>query len=119
MCRITSSNTLVGILAIIALSLILASTAVATTHNSLHSVILAGTTVPPATLSPATLGFGNQLGGTTSAAKTATLKNAQTVPLTISSIAISGGTAPADYARGGTVQSVPRRLVPARAAVLP
>jgi hypothetical protein len=42
------------------------------------------------TLSPATLAFGNQVEGTTSAAKTATLQNAKSGALTITSIAVTG-----------------------------
>ncbi len=62
---------------------------------------LSGTGVAPATLSAATLAFGNQAEGTTSAAKTETLANAQTTPLTITDITVSGtfartgGTCPA------------------------
>ena len=75
------------------------------------SITLRGTGVAPVTLSPASLGFGNQVAGTTSAAKTETLKNVQTVPLTITGIAVSGpfvqtgGTcplSPATLAGGGS-----------------
>src|SRR5271154_414018 len=51
---------------------------------------LSGTGVSPVTLSPTSLGFGNQFVNKTSAAKTVTVKNYQTVPLTISSISTSG-----------------------------
>ncbi len=63
-----------------------------------------------ASLTPATLSFGNQGLNNPSAAKKATLKNEQTGPITISSIAISGGTAPADYAWGGTCPISPNTL---------
>jgi hypothetical protein len=62
------------------------------------------------TLTPATLSFGNQGLNNTSAVKTATLENEQTGPLTISSIVISGGTAPADYAWGGNCPLSPNTL---------
>jgi hypothetical protein len=53
------------------------------------------------TLTPATLAFGNQAQGTTSATKTATLKNPLAKPLTITGIAVSG-----DFAQtGGTCPS--------------
>jgi hypothetical protein len=74
------------------------------THSATTSpqtVALTGTGVAPATLSSANLAFGNQAEGTTSAAKTETLTNAQVTALTISDIAVSGsftrtgGTCPA------------------------
>src|ERR1017187_8692416 len=63
------------------------------------------------TLAPSTLAFGNQIQETTSAPKTAALKNILTAPLTIPSIAVTGncpqtgGTcplSPAKLARGPT-----------------
>src|ERR1022692_1899397 len=63
------------------------------------------------TLAPSTLAFGNQIQETTSAPKTAALKNILTAPLTITSIAVTGnftqtgGTcplSPAKLARGAT-----------------
>jgi hypothetical protein len=75
--------------------------------NSPQLVALTGTGVPPVTLLPASLGLGTQPEGTTSVAKTVTLKNLQTAPLTISSIAISGT---ADYAVGGTCPQSPNTL---------
>ena len=74
--------------------------------TSPQTVSLTGTGVAPVDLTPATLGFGNQLEGTTGTAKTATLKNAQAVPLTINSISVNGafgrtgGTCPSS---GGTL----------------
>jgi YD repeat-containing protein len=62
--------------------------------NSPQTVPLTGSGVLAAALTPATLSFGSQVVGTTSVAKVATLKNNQTVTLTISSIATSG-----DYAQ--------------------
>ena len=63
-------------------------------------------------LTPSTLSFGNQLVNQSSAAMSATLKNTQAVPLSISSIAISGGTAPADYVAGGNCPLRPSTLGP-------
>jgi len=78
--------------------------------NSPQSVALTGTGIAPVTLLPASLSFGILAEGTTSAAQTVTLKNAQSVPLTISRIAISGGTAPADFASGGNCPVSPSSL---------
>jgi len=78
--------------------------------NSPQSLALTGSGVLPVTLAPSTLGFGSQAEKTTSAAKTVIVKNMQTVPLTISAIAISGGTAPADYAWGGNCPISPNTL---------
>ena len=58
--------------------------------NSPQTVSLTGTGVLPATLTPASLAFGNQVVGISSASKAATLKNNQTSALTISSITTSG-----------------------------
>ncbi|HMD83309.1 MAG TPA: choice-of-anchor D domain-containing protein, partial [Terriglobia bacterium] len=66
------------------------------------------------TLTPATLAFGNQVVNISSASKTATLTNTQAVPLTISSIAITGGTSPADYVWGGSCPLSPRTLGPGK-----
>ncbi|MGA3327242.1 MAG: choice-of-anchor D domain-containing protein, partial [Terriglobia bacterium] len=63
-------------------------------------------------LTPSTLSFGNQVVNQSSAAMSATLKNTQAVPLSISSIAISGGTAPADYVAGGNCPLSPSTLDP-------
>src|ERR1039457_2349631 len=79
-------------------------------QNLLATVSLTGAGVEPTTLTPATQSFGNEAVNQTSAAKTATLKNNQTVALTISSIAVSGGTAPEDYATGGTCPISPATL---------
>src|ERR1039458_3265589 len=76
----------------------------------LASVTVSGTGVAPATLTPVILAFGSQAVDTTSAAKTTTLKNNQPVALTISSITISGGPAPGDYAPGGTCPISPSTL---------
>lgn len=61
------------------------------------------------TLSPATLAFGNEALNETSASKTATLRNTQTTPLTISSISISG-TDMGDFAPGGNCPLSPNTL---------
>jgi hypothetical protein len=59
--------------------------------GSPQMIALSGTgTAPAVTLAPTSLTFGNQLIGTTSAAKTVTLTNTGTETLTITSIAISG-----------------------------
>ncbi|MGA3325471.1 MAG: kelch repeat-containing protein, partial [Terriglobia bacterium] len=63
-------------------------------------------------LAPRTLSFGNQAVNQPSAAMSATLKNTQAVPLSISSIAISGGTAAADYVAGGNCPLRPSTLGP-------
>ena len=62
------------------------------------------------TLTPATLAFGNQAVAVASASKTATFKNTQAVAMTIDSIAISGGTAPGDYASTTTCPISPSTL---------
>jgi hypothetical protein len=59
------------------------------------------------TLSPATLAFGNQVQGTTSAAKTVTLQNVKTAALTITSIAVTGNFA---QQTGGTCPLSPAKL---------
>jgi hypothetical protein len=56
------------------------------------------------------LAFGVNALGNKTASKTATLKNTQTVPLTITGIAISGGTAPSDYAESGNCPMSPNTL---------
>ncbi len=58
--------------------------------NTPQTAQLSGTGTAPVSLSPASLSFGNQVFSTTSAGKTVTLKNTQTVPLTISSVSTSG-----------------------------
>src|SRR6266404_671776 len=58
--------------------------------NSPQTAQLSGTGVTPVGLSPSSLAFGNQLVNATSAAKVVTVKNNQTVPLTIAGISTSG-----------------------------
>jgi hypothetical protein len=70
------------------------------------------------TLTPATLSFGNQPVGVASIAKSATLRNTQTVPLTIFSIAISGAFA-ADYSWGGTCPISPNTLAAGKSCSIP
>jgi large repetitive protein len=79
-------------------------------NNLLASVSLTGTGVAQSTLTPPTLAFGNEAVNVASAAKTVTFKNNQPGPLTISSITISGGTAPGDYAMGGNCPVTPNTL---------
>lgn len=77
------------------------SGAVSVTDNasgSPHSASLTGTgTAPSATLSPASLTFGGQLVGTTSAVQSTTLTNTGNAPLTISAISVTG-----DFAQTNT-----------------
>jgi hypothetical protein len=54
-----------------------------------------------ATFNSATLAFGNHVINVPSGVKKAWLTNTQTVPITISTIAISGGNAPGDYVLDG------------------
>ena len=65
---------------------------------------------PIASVAPATLTFGSQKVGTTSAAQSVTLSNTGTAPLVISSIAF-GGTNPGDYARTITCPLSPSSLL--------
>ena len=58
--------------------------------TSTQTAQLSGTGEPPATLSPASLTFGNQFVGIPSAAKSVVLTNFEPVPLTIFSISASG-----------------------------
>src|SRR5581483_11064284 len=73
-----------------------------TTANILNQFSSGPTTpTPAASLSPASLSFGSQVVGTTSAGKTSTLVNSGTAPLTIASISLSGVNA-ADYTMSHT-----------------
>ena len=65
--------------------------------NSPQTVSLSGTGVLQATMSPASLSFGNQALATTGATKTVTLKNNLPTALSISSIAVTG-----DFAQTNT-----------------
>ncbi len=76
----------------------------------LASVTLGGTGIAQTTVTPATLAFGNQSVDVTSSPKTITFKNNQAVALKISSIAVSGGTAPGDYQTGGNCPIAPSTL---------
>ena len=58
--------------------------------NSPQTAQLSGTGTAPVSLSSASLTFASQVIGTTSGGKSETLKNSQSVPLTISSISVSG-----------------------------
>jgi len=69
-----------------------------------------GSAYAQTTLTPATLAFGSRYELESGTPKTATFKNTQTAALTISSIGISGGTAPADYAWGGNCPLSPSTL---------
>ncbi len=73
-------------------------------------LVLASSAFAQAALTPATLSSGKEAVGVTSAAKTATFKNDQTTPLTISSIVISGGNASTDYAWDGNCPISPNTL---------
>jgi hypothetical protein len=74
------------------------------TLGSAGSAAFAQTSLTP------TLAFGIDAIGNKSTAKTATFKNTQTVPLTITSIEVSGGTAPSDYAVSGNCPLKPSTL---------
>jgi Bacterial Ig-like domain (group 2)/Abnormal spindle-like microcephaly-assoc'd, ASPM-SPD-2-Hydin/Galactose oxidase, central domain len=71
------------------------------------------------TLSPTTLSFANLAVGVTSTARMATLRNTQPVPLVIYSIAIAGGTAPGDFASGGTCPISPSTLAAGKSCTIP
>jgi hypothetical protein len=71
---------------------------------------LATSAIAQAALSPATLSFGNQVVGVTSAAQIATFKNTQTSPITISGIVIAGESGPGDYTGGGSCPLSPNTL---------
>lgn len=58
--------------------------------NSPQTVALSGTGVLQVTLSVATIAFGNQADGSTSAPKTVTLTNNTSSPLSVSSVALAG-----------------------------
>src|SRR5208282_1777704 len=67
-----------------------------------QSVSLTGTgTGPAVSLSPASVAFGNQRVGTTSSARTVTLKNTGNLTLNITSIALAG-TNPHQFAQNNT-----------------
>src|SRR5208282_172481 len=78
----------------------------------LLSLLLGSSAFAQVTLTPPTLALGNQAVNQSSAAISTTLKNTQAAPLTISSIAISGGSAPADYVAGGNCPLSPSTLSP-------
>jgi hypothetical protein len=69
--------------------------------NSPQSISLKGSGQLPVALTPATMAFGTQKVGTTSAAKTETVANNQKVTLNISSITITGADA-GDFTQTGT-----------------
>jgi hypothetical protein len=71
-----------------------------TAGNSPQTVSLTGTGVQPVTLSAATLAFGNQGIVSTSAAKTVTVTNNNSVALSLASIAIAP--TPGDFAQSAT-----------------
>jgi Abnormal spindle-like microcephaly-assoc'd, ASPM-SPD-2-Hydin len=75
--------------------------------DSPQSIALTGTgytNAPAATLSPASVSFGNQNSGASSPAQTVKLTNSGTLPLSISSIAFSGPNA-SDFAQTNTCPS--------------
>ena len=69
--------------------------------NSPQTISLTGSGQLPVTLTPATLAFGTQTVGTTSAPKTATVTNNQKITLNITSITITGINA-SDFSETGT-----------------
>jgi hypothetical protein len=70
-------------------------------NNSPQTISLKASGVLPVALTPATLAFGTQKVGTTSAAKTETVANNQKVTLTINSISTTGADA-GDFTQTGT-----------------
>jgi hypothetical protein len=70
-------------------------------NNSPQSVTLTGTGVVPVSVTPSSLTFASQKVGTTSAAKTVTVKNNLTTTLTISSITFTGANA-GDFVESAT-----------------
>jgi len=73
--------------------------------NTPQSVSLTGTgTGPTASLSPASIAFGNQAVGTTSSAQTVTLTNKGNLPLSITSIGL-GGKNPHQFAQNNTCEA--------------
>jgi hypothetical protein len=76
----------------------------------LSFLVLGSSAFAQVRLTASTLSFGNQAVNQSSAALSATLKNTQGVPLSISRIAISGGSAPADYVAGGNCPLLPSTL---------
>jgi len=73
-------------------------------------MVLGSLAFAQAALTPATLPFGAHVLGVASLPETVKLKNTQSVPLTINSIVIAGGTAPGDYAWGGNCPISPNTL---------
>ena len=73
--------------------------------NSPQSVTLSGTGVQPVTVTPASLTFASQVVGTTSAAKSVTLTNYQSIALNVSSVSatasFSASACPAQVAPAG------------------
>jgi N-acetylneuraminic acid mutarotase len=84
----------------------------------LFCLIPAPSAFAQATLGPATISFGNLPVGEASVARNATLRNTQKVPLTIASIAVSGGTAPGDFSWGGTCPITPLTLGAGKSCVI-
>jgi N,N-dimethylformamidase beta subunit-like, C-terminal/HYDIN/CFA65/VesB-like, Ig-like domain/Cep192 domain 4 len=78
--------------------------------GSPHSVTLSGSgTAPVVTLTPTSLTFASQLVGTTSSSQTASLQNAGTAPLTISTVGIAG-TNGGDFAQTNDCPVAPATL---------
>jgi hypothetical protein len=73
-------------------------------------LILVSAALAQSKLTPSIFSFGSIPEGVTSGPKTAIFKNAQKTPVTIDSIAISGGNAPGDYAWGGNCPISPNSL---------
>jgi trimeric autotransporter adhesin len=73
--------------------------------NSPQTAQLTGTGTAPVSTSPTALTFASQLFGSTSAAKSVTVTNNQTVPISISGITTSG-----DFAQTSTCPSAPNTL---------
>ena len=81
--------------------------------NSTQTVQLTGTGTAPVSLSNATLSFPSQIVTTTSAGKSVTLKNNQTIPLAIASISTTG-----NFGQTSTCPSSPTTLAAGASCVI-
>ena len=81
------------------------------TDNILGTFLVTSTHVSGVSLDPAELSFGEQLVGTGSAARQASLRNIGTAPLTIGSVGVSGANA-AEFAPVSTCPVAPATLAP-------
>ncbi|HEY6936291.1 MAG TPA: choice-of-anchor D domain-containing protein [Terriglobales bacterium] len=95
-----------------------ATVAITSTNNPPVSVPLSGTGIAPvASVSPAALVFSNTTVGVLSTAQTVNLSNTGTAPLTINSIALSGGNS-GDFAQSSNCGLFPATLQPNAGCVI-